>query len=55
MKKQSTLFYPDGHSEKMAPALAYLLWLSTPGTVLRTYSDKRPVQSWECQVARGVV
>ena len=45
--KKSILYYRDGRKEELDPKLAYALWLATPGTVLRTHNDTRPVMRWE--------
>ena len=44
---KSKLYFSDGRIEELPAAVAYALWLATPGTVLRTASDARPVMKWE--------
>jgi hypothetical protein len=46
-ERKSRLIFPDGHEEEYEPTLAYRLWLTIPGTALRTPDDNRPVYAWD--------
>lgn len=43
----STIHYRDGRQVQYPPAIAYAIWLATPGTVLRVFGDTRPVYKWQ--------
>ena len=43
----SQIFYRDGRVWEWPSHIAYLIWLTGPGTAIRVASDNRPVMPWE--------
>lgn len=43
----SRIFRRDGRVEEYLSPLAYLIWLTTPGTAIRVAGDERPLMPWD--------